>query len=227
IQGEDSIVEYLAATSTVVFEGQNVDRVSLEAIIEANQANVPVQIKVMSKIVSVANDPDLQMGLMGREEINDWFRGVALMPGQEVMLLPSIMMRPGQGASIELIRKVVEFRPEFIGIKMKVNAELSGFGVLAEATYRHHSVLLKGGEWSDRYNPTGVDTDGDTPKKLAEFSGMSLEEQLAGLRKRVMAEEVYFPAGQSLVTKAAGTSELTDYVILTMQRIDAAGRRMR
>lgn len=228
IKDRDTRVTYEASSSTLLAKGTGSDLRRLNAYVRILVSGSPIMIKVQSKRVIFNQDTELETGTFSEEATNRWLRKALRQKGAiRLETLPSITARPSQSGTVELITEILlPDGPSWLGTRLTMQPKLLGPCVVPDIRYERRLLTRNGGEL-----PL---FEGENLQRMTR--SMSHEVIAAGVtdslqagepvpfktRKATIADPI--PNGRFVITKATGSSHFTEYLVVQVTRIDAAGR---
>lgn len=205
------------AKSTLTLSGDSLEIERIEALINQYIRTRPTQIRTMSKIITVSKEAmralassenqTIQLDEKSAQtfsavETQMIMRGLAQTPGTDLVTAPSVLARPNEKFTIEVIQDAIfpsttteeEFTSDWTGFKITGQPSRLGFGIIPKLTF-NRGVM-------NQSNNT------DAP---------------ISIKHRVDTIENFIPANKTIMAPIQSDEGKTTYLFLTLEEIDAAG----
>ncbi|MGJ8655023.1 MAG: hypothetical protein ACSHX6_01130 [Akkermansiaceae bacterium] len=137
---------YKRQTATLIIQGPAHSAERVKRIVENVNSISPVQIKILSKIISyspLTMTPEIKnilaKGILTEGEKQILLRFTAQLKGTETASLPSIVTRPNEQATIEIIRETLKPK-SFLGHKLQFQASIKGLSIEIDHQLNYHQT---------------------------------------------------------------------------------------
>lgn len=209
--------------STMEVEGTPAEQGAIRQLLRIVDEMRPIQMRVTSRVVSTPKEEELPTRNLTSLEVQDWMRSASQLEGFEFQVHPAIVMLPGRSAEIEVGCPTVNFSDEgFVGVRFECRIEAYGKGMTVAFDYEER-FILDGDREIGFYSWDGKP---ESPE-LAEILESARENQsILKSGKRELSGAGILADGESLVRKTKGDGKRSEYFFLTVERIDATGRRL-
>ena len=203
--------------STLTLSGDSLEIKRIEALTNQYIRTRPTQIRVMTKIITVSKEamtaldssenPALQLDrksiqTYSASEAQMIMRALAQTSGVDVVTAPSVLARPNEKFTIEVIQDAIfpsptpeaEFIEDWTGFKITGQPSRLGFGSIPKLTY-NRGIMIRS-------------NNADTP---------------ISIKHRKDSIENFIPADKTIMAPLQSDEGKTTYLFLTLEEIDAAG----